>query len=59
MLVDLTAPEWGFGGPTPTGIDHVLVRGLEAGAPSVWPKERRLLDGKVLSDHAPVEREVA
>jgi hypothetical protein len=59
MLVDLTAPEWGFDGATPSGIDHVLARGLEAGAPSVWPRERRMLDGKVLSDHAPVEREVA
>jgi endonuclease/exonuclease/phosphatase family metal-dependent hydrolase len=59
MLVDLTAPEWRFDGPSPTGIDHVLVRGLKAGAPSIWPRERRLLDGKVLSDHPPLEREVA
>ena len=58
-LADLTSPEWGFEGPTPTGIDHVLVRGREASAPRSWPKERRLLDGRVLSDHAPVEREVA
>lgn len=58
-LADLMTPEWGFEGPTPTGVDHVLVRGLEASAPRIWPKERRLLDGQVLSDHALVEREVA
>jgi endonuclease/exonuclease/phosphatase family metal-dependent hydrolase len=58
-LADLTSPEWGFEGPTSVGIDHVLVRGLAAGAPSIWPRERRLLDGRVLSDHPPVEREVA
>lgn len=58
-LAALTSQEWGFEGPTPTGIDHVLVRGLEASAPRIWPKERRLLDGRVPSDHPPVEREVA
>jgi endonuclease/exonuclease/phosphatase family metal-dependent hydrolase len=58
-LADLASREWGFEGPTATGIDHVLARGLEAGAPRVWPKEARMLDGRVLSDHAPVEREVA
>jgi endonuclease/exonuclease/phosphatase family metal-dependent hydrolase len=57
-LANLVQPEWGFMGPTPTGIDHVLVRGLQAGAPERWPQERRSLDGRLLSDHAPVEREV-
>ncbi len=37
------------------GIDHVLVRGLEATALSTWPEERRRYGGRVLSDHAPVE----
>ena len=38
------------------GIDHILVRGAELERPlSRWPEERRLLDGKLLSDHAPVE----
>ncbi|MDQ5819967.1 MAG: endonuclease/exonuclease/phosphatase family protein [Actinomycetota bacterium] len=38
------------------GIDHILVRGAELERPlSRWPDERRLLDGKLLSDHAPVE----
>lgn len=58
MLSSLTEPEWGFTGPTPTGIDHVLVRGLEAGPPDPWPPERRTFDGRLLSDHPPVDREV-
>ncbi len=58
-LADLTSPEWGFEGPTPTGIDHVLVRGSKASPPRIWPREWRALDGRMLSDHAPVEREVA
>jgi len=39
-----------------SGIDHVLVRGADAGPLQVWPDERRILNGKLLSDHAPVER---
>jgi endonuclease/exonuclease/phosphatase family metal-dependent hydrolase len=38
-----------------TGIDHVLVRGLAPSPLSVWPEERRRHNGRVLSDHAPVE----
>jgi endonuclease/exonuclease/phosphatase family metal-dependent hydrolase len=57
-LADLTAAEWGFGGPTPTGIDHILVRGPYAAPPLRWPVERRLYEGRQLSDHAPVERQV-
>ena len=37
------------------GIDHVLVKGLEASSLTVWPEERRRHNGRVLSDHAPVE----
>jgi endonuclease/exonuclease/phosphatase family metal-dependent hydrolase len=58
-LADLISAEWGFSGPTPVGIDHILVRGLEASPPVRWPDERRLHEGRLLSDHAPVEREVA
>jgi endonuclease/exonuclease/phosphatase family metal-dependent hydrolase len=47
----------GFSPPAP-GIDHVLVRGLPAGEPRVWPVEARTRAGVVLSDHAPVEVEV-
>jgi endonuclease/exonuclease/phosphatase family metal-dependent hydrolase len=59
MLTDLTAAEWGFTGPTSMGVDHILVRGLDASPPVRWPKERRLHNGRLLSDHAPVDREVA
>jgi endonuclease/exonuclease/phosphatase family metal-dependent hydrolase len=44
----------GFGEPGP-GIDHVLVRGAPASPERAWPVERRTLNGRVLSDHAPVE----
>ena len=54
-LTDLAGAEWGFSTPG-EGIDHVLVRGLEAGPQERWPVERRRVDGRVLSDHAPVER---
>jgi endonuclease/exonuclease/phosphatase (EEP) superfamily protein YafD len=57
-LPDLMSAEWGFAGATPTGIDHILVRGLHAGPPQIWPVERRTRGGRVLSDHAPVDREV-
>jgi endonuclease/exonuclease/phosphatase family metal-dependent hydrolase len=58
-LADLASAEWGFTAPTPRGIDHILVRGLDASAPVRWPEERRVYEGRLLSDHAPVEREVA
>jgi endonuclease/exonuclease/phosphatase family metal-dependent hydrolase len=57
-LVELMTPEWGFSGATPTGIDHILVRGLRAGPAFVWPVERRMRNGRVLSDHAPVDVDV-
>jgi endonuclease/exonuclease/phosphatase family metal-dependent hydrolase len=57
-LRDLMTPEWGFSGATPTGIDHILTRGLRAGSPLVWPIERRTRDGRILSDHAPVDVDV-
>jgi endonuclease/exonuclease/phosphatase family metal-dependent hydrolase len=58
-LESLTEAEWGFTGPTPVGIDHILVRGRPAGPPEAWPIELRTFGGRVLSDHPPVEREVA
>ena len=53
-LADLADPEWGFSAAG-AGIDHVLVRGAESGSAETWPLERRRVDGRVLSDHAPVE----
>ena len=49
--------EWGFSTPA-EGIDQILVRGAPATAPSTWPRERRLVEGRLLSDHAPVELRV-
>ena len=57
-LADLTGPEWGFSAPGP-GIDHVLVRGAAAGRVRRWPDEQRVHDDRLLSDHAPVEVEIA
>jgi endonuclease/exonuclease/phosphatase family metal-dependent hydrolase len=48
---------WGFSEPAP-GIDQILVRGLPATRPVVWPEERRRLEGRLLSDHPPVELRV-
>jgi endonuclease/exonuclease/phosphatase family metal-dependent hydrolase len=56
VLPRLLEPEWGFSGATPRGIDHVLSRGLELGPAVRWPEERRRIGGRLLSDHAPVER---
>ena len=47
----------GYSPPGP-GIDHILVRGAASTPLSVWPVERRTVDGRVLSDHPPVELEV-
>jgi endonuclease/exonuclease/phosphatase family metal-dependent hydrolase len=46
----------GFSPPLAGSIDQIFVRGLTlVDGPSAWPVERRTLDGRVLSDHAPVE----
>ena len=45
----------GFSDPIPRRIDQVLVRGLSMSPPTIWPEERRRVDGRLLSDHAPVE----
>lgn len=48
-------PGWSPLGP---GIDHVLVRGAAATQVSTWPRDRRVVDGRLLSDHAPVETRI-
>jgi len=53
-LEQLASPEWGFTKPI-SWIDQVLVRGAPSGHAQRWPEERRRRDGKLLSDHAPVE----
>jgi endonuclease/exonuclease/phosphatase family metal-dependent hydrolase len=50
----LAGPEWGFSRPI-SGIDQILVRGARARNAKRWPDERRRVDGRLLSDHAPVE----
>jgi endonuclease/exonuclease/phosphatase family metal-dependent hydrolase len=57
-LRELTGPEWGFSKAGP-GIDHVLVRDGTVSPVEVWPEERRRVDGRLLSDHAPVEAVVS
>ena len=47
----------GFSAPG-LGIDHILVRGAASTPLAVWPVERRMQNGQVLSDHAPVELRV-
>ena len=46
--------EWGYSKPI-SWIDQVLVRGGATGYAQRWPDERRRVDGRLLSDHAPVE----
>jgi endonuclease/exonuclease/phosphatase family metal-dependent hydrolase len=41
--------------PPGQGIDDVLARGADVRDVVVWPVERRMQDGLVLSDHAPVD----
>jgi endonuclease/exonuclease/phosphatase family metal-dependent hydrolase len=46
----------GFSPPLAGSIDQILVRGLALReGPFAWPVVRRTLEGRVLSDHAPVE----
>jgi endonuclease/exonuclease/phosphatase family metal-dependent hydrolase len=49
--------ERGYSDPAP-GIDQILVRGAPSTPAVVWPEERRRADGRLLSDHAPVELHV-
>lgn len=46
----------GFSTPLAGSIDQILVRGLDlVDGPAAWPRGRRVVGGRVLSDHAPVE----
>jgi endonuclease/exonuclease/phosphatase family metal-dependent hydrolase len=45
----------GFSTPLAGSIDQILVRGVPAASPVAWAEDRRRLDGRLLSDHAPVE----
>jgi endonuclease/exonuclease/phosphatase family metal-dependent hydrolase len=52
---ELATAEWGFSEPVAEGIDQILVRGAKLSELACWPRDRRRLDGRVLSDHTPVE----
>ena len=54
---ELASASWGFSAPGP-GIDHILVRGAGVSPLRRWPAELRRHDGRLLSDHAPVEVEI-
>jgi len=56
-LAELAGPEWGFSKPR-EGLDQVLARAAEVEASERWPVVRRRLDGRILSDHAPVEARI-
>jgi endonuclease/exonuclease/phosphatase family metal-dependent hydrolase len=47
----------GYTGPA-AGIDHVLVRGADVASVAVWPRDRRVQRGVVLSDHPVVEAQL-
>ena len=44
----------GYSAPGPW-IDHIEVRGPSPSPLRTWPDERRVREGMLLSDHAPVE----
>jgi endonuclease/exonuclease/phosphatase family metal-dependent hydrolase len=58
-LAALAASDWGFSAPASEGIDHILVRGASVKTLDRWPRDRRRIGGRVLSDHTPVEAKAA
>jgi endonuclease/exonuclease/phosphatase family metal-dependent hydrolase len=55
----LVNSDWGFSAPLTEGIDQILVRGVGLVELERWPRERRRVEGRVLSDHTPVEARTA
>jgi endonuclease/exonuclease/phosphatase family metal-dependent hydrolase len=52
---ELAGAGWGFSEPLDEGIDQILMRGRRLARIERWPRERRVVGGRVLSDHTPVE----
>ena len=52
---DFNLRDPGLPGPN---IDHIVAAEVDHGPLEVWPDERRLHNGAVLSDHAPVEMRI-
>jgi hypothetical protein len=55
---ELIDGEWGFSAVAVDGIDRILVRGAPLDGAVRWPPERRRLNGRLLSDHSPVEARI-
>ena len=55
----LVERDWGFSAPLGEGIDQILVRGARVQRLERWPRNRRSVDGRLLSDHTPVEARLA
>jgi Endonuclease/Exonuclease/phosphatase family len=55
---ELTGEDWGFSEPAGEGIDQILVRGAALQSLERWPRGRRRVGGRVLSDHTPVEARI-
>ncbi|HEX6489957.1 MAG TPA: endonuclease/exonuclease/phosphatase family protein [Gaiellaceae bacterium] len=58
-LAELGERGWGFSPASEEGVDHVLVRGARVSPPAHWPPERRVVAGRLLSDHAPLDLKAA
>lgn len=54
-LRELASGDWGFFSRAGEGIDHILVRGAPTSRPEPWQRGRRQIDGRILSDHPPVD----
>lgn len=52
---ELAGADWAFSAPLDEGIDQILVRGKRVSKIERWPRERRIVAGRVFSDHTPVE----
>ena len=57
-LRDLFSDEWGFAGGGGPSVDYVLARRIPISDVQAWTPERRVRDGRTLSDHTPIEARV-
>jgi endonuclease/exonuclease/phosphatase family metal-dependent hydrolase len=54
-LQDLLSDEWGFAGGGGPSVDYVLARRAPIAEVTAWTPERRVVAGRTLSDHTPIE----
>jgi endonuclease/exonuclease/phosphatase family metal-dependent hydrolase len=57
-LRDLLSDAWGFAGGGGPSVDYVLARRVPIADVRAWTPERRVRDGRTLSDHTPIEAHV-